>query len=181
MTITLSDPPAPSNPEKGTIIKILQGGLLDQTGMAAIVFFMGERLEWESPLNHRILERFGQNLDEYILEHVISPRKGDAYLIAEDVHSAPRLILGILPKWDGGMDDEERVLKKCIRSILSVADDAGLSSVAIPALGMSRKKDIPVRRAARLTYTVLSEFPYRSLKEVRVMCKTPEIYEAYGR
>ncbi|OIN87433.1 MAG: hypothetical protein AUJ12_01475 [Alphaproteobacteria bacterium CG1_02_46_17] len=152
---------------------------MEQEGVESLVFFMPEELSWQGLLNAAILVRFGPKLDEYILDHAVKPKRGDVFLIPADVSPYPRLILGILPKWDGGMDDEERALKKCLRGMIEKAEEAGVSSIAFPALGMGNK-DYPIRKAARLTMGVLSSFPYKNLREIRVVCKSPDMYDAYS-
>ncbi len=179
MSKSLADQTATSNPQMTPKLRVIQGNFMEQQGMEAMVFFMPEELSWDGALNAAILARFGPKLDEYILEHAVKPKRGDVFLISEQVSAAPRLILGILPKWDGGMDDEERALKKCLRSMIEAAEEAGLRSIAFPALGMGHK-DYPIRKAARLTLSVLSTFPYKNLREIRLVCKSREIFDAYS-
>ncbi|HNQ92391.1 MAG TPA: macro domain-containing protein [Alphaproteobacteria bacterium] len=179
MSQTLTDQAASSNPEKATKLRILQGDFLSSSDEAARVFFMSEDLSWEGDLGKAILEEVGPQLDEYILENVIQPKRGEAYFIPADVGNGHAYIIGILPLWDGGMNDEERALKKCITGILETAEANGLRSLAFPALGMG-KKDYPVRKAARLILSVLTPFPYKTLRDLSVVCKTLEIFEAYS-
>lgn len=180
MSQTLADENASSNPEKSLKLRILQGDFLSASDGATRVFFMQEDLSWEGDLGKAILGEVGPQLDEYILEHLIQPKRGEAFFIPANVGCGRAYIVGILPEWDGGMDDEERALKKCIHSILERAEEHGILSLAIPALGMG-KKDYPVRKAARLILSVLTTFPYKTLKDVRVVCKTPTIYESYSQ
>lgn len=179
MSQTLADGNASSNPEKPLKLRILQGDFLSASDGAARVFFMQEDLSWEGDLGKAILGEVGPQLDEYILEHLIQPKRGEAFFVPASVGKGRSYIVGILPEWDGGMDDEERALKKCITSILETAEENGVDSLAFPALGMG-KKDYPVRKAARLILSALTSFPYRNLSDIRVVCKTPTIFEAYS-
>lgn len=151
---------------------------MEQSDVAACVFFMPENLGWEGGLNKAILVQTGQQLDDYILEHVVRPKRGDVYVIPSMVADRPRLVLGILPRWDGGMDDEERAYKKCLREVLVQAEESGFPSLALPALGLGNK-EFPPRKAARLTMNIFAAHRYSVLQEIRIICKTPEIFAAY--
>jgi len=179
MSQTLADQPSSSNPENSPRLRVVLGDFLDQKDVAARVFFMPEDLSWEGRLNHAILDEVGPKLDEFILETVLEPKRGEAFCIPSRIGGGITYFLGILPKWDGGMDDEERSLKKCILGILELAEGEGTNSIAFPAIGMGTK-DYPVRKAARLLLGVLASFPYQRIADVRVVCKTREIFEAYG-
>ncbi|HPQ51483.1 MAG: macro domain-containing protein [Alphaproteobacteria bacterium] len=153
---------------------------MEDHDVAALAFFLLEDMSWGGVLNQAILNRFGVGLDDYILNHVIKPRRGSVFVIPEEISAVPRLILGIIPKWDGGMDDEERSFKKCLWGMLEKADSAGVSSIAFPALGL-RNKDYPFRKAARLAMGVFSSYPYQNLREVVIVCKSSEIFDAYDQ
>lgn len=178
MSQTLADGDASSNPEKSPRLRIFQGDFLSHSDDAGRVFFMSEDLTWEGELGKAILEEVGPQLDEYILENVIQPKRGEAFFVPASVGRGRPYIVGILPEWDGGINDEERSLKKCITSILETAEANGVRSLAFPALGMG-KKDYPVRKAARLILSILTSFPYKGVADIRVVCKTSEIFEAY--
>ena len=182
---TLADDGETSNPKKTPTLRVVQESydgafITDDADFAcgARVFFLPEDLSWGGALSQAILSHTGAQLDDYILENVIAPKRGSAFLIPSEVGGGNLYILGIIPKWDGGLDNEERALKACIRSVLEMAEQKGIESLAFPALGMGRK-DYPVRKAARLMMSVLRNFPYHNLVEVRVVWKNASIFGVY--
>ena len=128
----------------------------------------------------RILAHYGPKLDVYLLEHFIQPKRGDSFLLPAEIARTPRLVVGVLPKWDGGMDDEERALKRCIHDVVSMAEQSGFKSLAFPALGMGNR-DYPPRKAARLMCSVIESYPYQSLDEVVIVCKTAQIFDSFSK
>lgn len=167
-----------SNTQKSPIIRIVEGiypDHLDVDGMAA---FLPENLSWQGPVNTVLLEQVGPELDKYILEHIHAPKSGTAFAVPQGIWEGPKILFAVVPNWDGGMDDEDRALKKCTRSLLELAEEEKLTSLAIPALGASRN-DYPMRRAARLVISAIYEHHFGSLNEVRIVCKTAQMMQAY--
>lgn len=180
MCPSVSDHASSSNPEKAVPrVRVVLGSFMEQPTGGTQVFYLPENLSWEGHLNGLILERAGEGLDHYILDTIIKPRRGDVFAIPETVSSAPRLLLAILPDWDDGLGDEERLLKKCTRSILDQAEASGASSLMFPALGAS-SRDIPPKRAARILLNVIASYPFSGLSEIVIVCKTVDIFNAYG-
>jgi len=168
----------PSNPETASIIRILEGDYVHQEGVGALVSFIPEDLSWQGPVNSVLLREVGQKLDDYILEHIVQPRRGDVFTVPADIWAGPRLLFAVVPKWDGGMDDEERVLKKCFRNSLMVAEQERIKILAMPALGAGRK-DFPIRKAGRLVLNAIRDHRFEHIQEVRIVCKTAEMAAAY--
>lgn len=180
MNTSVPDSAASSNPEKATPrVRVVLGNFMDQPTSGTQVFYLPETLSWEGPLNRAILSRAGEGLDHYILENLIKPRRGDVFVIPETVSPSPRLLLAILPDWDDGLGDEERLLKKCTRSIFDQAEASGATSLMFPALGVA-SRDIPHKRAARILLSVIGSYPFSGLREIVVVCKTVDIFNAYG-
>ncbi len=183
MTSTLPDTPPTSNPQKPIKLRIVQADFLQFTQSQetdARGFFLPENLSWESSLGLRILAHYGPKLDVHLLENFIQPKRGDSFLLPVQIASSPRLVVGVLPKWDGGMDDEERALKKCVTGMLESCDRAGFRTLAFPALGMGGR-DYPPRKAARLMMSCIDSYPYRSLQEVVIVCKTAQIFDCFSK
>ncbi|MFA7275288.1 MAG: macro domain-containing protein [Pseudobdellovibrionaceae bacterium] len=179
MSQSVAEHAASANPERKNVqIRITHGHYTDVRDCGAMVFFMPENLEWKGPVNTDILAHVGPKLDDYVLEHVIKPKAGNAYAIAPDIWDGPRLIVAILPVWDWGMNDEERALKRCYRQILDVAEQEGIESLSLPAFGAGRR-EYPTRKAARWLMSVLREREYSRLREVQIVCKTVEIFVDY--
>jgi O-acetyl-ADP-ribose deacetylase (regulator of RNase III) len=175
---SLAEPRSPSNPESSAIIRILEGEYVHQEGIEALVSFIPEDLSWQGPINSILLREVGQKLDDYILETVVRPKRGDVFSVPADIWDGPRLLFAVVPKWDGGMDDEERVLKKCFKNSLLLAEELGIGVLAMPALGAGRK-DFPIRKAGRLILNAIRTHHFSTIKEVRIVCKTSDMMEVY--
>ncbi len=178
MTESLSDTAQPANSQTTPVIRIVQGSILEQGGLDGLVSFLPENLAWQGPVNRVILERIGHKLDTYILDHVHAPRRGSAFTVPINIWNGPRLIFAVIEPWDGGLGDGDRMLRKSLRCVLDIADGEGVAILGIPALGQGNS-DFPMRRAARLMAAEIRESPYSELREVRMVCKTPELYETY--
>lgn len=178
MEESVAEPPVSSNPQISALIRILEGEYVHQEGIDGLVSFIPEDLSWQGPINSVLLREVGQGLDDYILENVIAPKRGQVFAIPADIWDGPRILFAVVPKWDGGMDDEERVLRKCYRSVLALAEELNLGVLTIPALGAGRK-DFPVRKAGRLLLSIVGAYPFRKLKEVRIVCKSAEMMQVY--
>lgn len=175
---SLAEPQPPSNPETSSIIRILEGEYVHQAGIDGLVSFIPEDLSWQGPINSLLLREVGQKLDDYILEHIITPKRGTVFAVPANMWDGPRLLFAVVPKWDGGMDDEERVLKQCFKNSLLMAEKEGIKVLAMPALGAGRK-DFPVRKAGRLVINAIRNHKFQTIEEVRIVCKTHEMMEAY--
>lgn len=151
---------------------------VEEGAATAYAFFLPENLNWTGSLNSAILARFGQGLDQYILESLARPRRGDAFGFPPSVCPAPRLVFGILPPWDGGLNDEERLLKKCIGKMIAITEEMGCESLCLPGLGLE-SRDYPPRKAARLILNTIGSCDFKTLTEIRILCKTDGIFDAY--
>ena len=178
MTKSLSDTAQPANSQTVPVIRIVQGSLLEQAGLDAIVSFLPENLAWKGPINKVLLQQVGEKLDTYILDHVHAPRRGTAFAVPANLWGGPRLIFAVIEAWDGGMGDGDRMLRKSLRCVLDIAAREGVKVLGIPALGQGNS-DFPMRRAARLIASEVREVPLTHLREVRLVCKTPELFQSY--
>lgn len=178
MDESLAELAPPSNPETSCIIRILEGEYVHQQGIDGLVSFLPEDLSWQGPVNSVLLQEVGHKLDEYILENVIRPKRGEVFAVPADIWHGPRLLFAIVPKWDGGMNDEERVLKKCFKNSLLKAEQERIRVLAMPALGAGRK-DFPVRKAGRLVLNSIRNHSFSNIEEVRIVCKTTEMMAVY--
>ena len=167
-----------SNPKTSSIIRILKGDYLHQQGMDGLVFFLPEDLSWQGPINTALLARIGDKLDTYILENLDEPKRGHAFALPADMWDGPRLIVAIVPRWDGGLNDEERTFRACFRHILLRAEEEQIGILAIPALGAGRK-DFPMQKAARLTLGEIQSHIFRHIRELRIVCKSDDMLNEY--
>ena len=93
---------------------------------------------------------------------------------------ARHVIHTVGPVWHGGDRGEEALLASCYRNALALADEAGLASVAFPAISTGVYR-FPLRRAAEIAVdTVRAEASaYPSLKTVIFCCFGAEAAAAY--
>jgi hypothetical protein len=143
-----------------------------------MVSFLPQDLSWAGPINRLILQEVGPKLDNYVLENVIAPKSGTIFAAPDDIWAGPRLLFAIVPKWDGGLYDEERVLKACFRNSLLLAEREKMAVISFPALGAGRK-DFPMRKAARLIINCIRAHRSHHVKEVRIICKTQDMMDTY--
>jgi len=93
---------------------------------------------------------------------------------------ARHVIHTVGPVWHGGGRGEEDLLASCYRNSLALAGEAGLESVAFPAISTGVYR-FPLRRAAEIAVdTVRAEAGrYPSLKSVIFCCFGAEAAAAY--
>lgn len=90
---------------------------------------------------------------------------GDAKITAGHRLAAKRVIHTVGPVWNGGNDQEaelftlaeDRMLRSCYERSLAIATEAGLSSIAFPAVSTGIF-GFPKRRAARIVSETLLAF-----------------------
>ena len=81
------------------------------------------------------------------------------------------VIHAVGPVWTGGSSDEERLLASAVRSALTLADERGVESIALPAIstgifGYPIQLAVPTILSAILEY--LDEHPGSSLRDIRI-------------
>jgi O-acetyl-ADP-ribose deacetylase (regulator of RNase III) len=150
-------------------IRIEYGEILSQGDCDSILFFMHPSLKWGGGLNRAVLDLAGPALDEYMLEHVISPKNGEVFALPAFGAPYKTLFMAILADWDGGNGYEERDLMNCYRGAIEQAEKLGVRSIAIPALGRD-KRDFPHIRFARVAMKGILEKLDDRLDFVKIMC-----------
>lgn len=159
-------------------IRIEYGELLSQSDYDSILFFMFPKLEWGGGLNRMILDRAGEDLDKYILENIHTPQNGEVFSLPAFRLKYQQLFLAILDHWDGGNGFEERDLMNCYRRTIEQAQNLGIKSLAIPALGRD-KRDFPHIRFARVALKAILEKMDGRLERVTIMCVDRRMMETY--
>ena len=159
-------------------IRVVSGELLKQDDLDVIVSFLTEDLSWGGPLNQKLIEQVGHLLDEYVLTLVVRPQPGEAFSTPAFNAPCKRLIFGVIPRWDAGFANEEKLLKRAVKNILQQAEKFGYSKIGIPAMGGSQN-DVPVNKSARVISNALRELDLSAFTEIRLVCKSKEVFEAY--
>ncbi len=130
---------------------------------------MHPSLKWGGGLNKAVLDAAGPALDNYILEHVISPKNGEVFTLPAFKAPYKALFMAVLADWDGGNGFEERDLMNCYRDAITQAEKLGVKSIAIPALGRD-KRDFPHIRFARVALKGIVERLDERMDFVKVVC-----------
>ncbi len=175
----ITEPSVKTNPDLLEKIKLVQGSIWDQTDVDGLVFFMTLGLGWDGTLNQKLLEKAGQALDDYVLEHVYKPKAGDVFDIPAFDLPYKRLFLMLLPFWKDGIGSEEKALIKGYRRIVDLAGKADIKKLAIPAMGVQQRKKFPHKRAVRLSLNGIIERLPDDMEEVRIVSKNPEVSRLY--
>lgn len=159
-------------------IRIEYGGLLDQTDCQSILFFLRPKFDWGGSLNHAVLTKAGPELDQYVLSHVTTPKSGEVFALPPFKTNYKAIFAAILADWDGGNGFEERDLLNCYRGAVSQAQEKGIKSIGIPALGRD-KRDFPHVRFTRLALQAIVETMDDRLDFVKIMCVDRNMMAAY--
>ncbi len=160
-------------------IRIVRGDITQQDDVDAIVSAISTTLDCEGSLNARLIERAGEALDEFILEHINKPHPGDVYAVPAFDLPVKHILFAVLPHWRSGFEREDRDLLRCYRGGIETAQKMKLSKIAFPALGAGRRNGFPVRRAARLAIQGIADRLLGELEEVRIVCQREDIYEVF--
>ncbi len=159
----------PSKAQYVDKIRIEYGEILAQTDCESILFFMQPNLKWAGSLNQNVLQAAGKELDDFILEHVHTPKNGAVYKLPPCKTAYTNIFMAILPNWDGGNGFEERDMLNCYRHAIDQAQALGIKSIAIPAMGRD-KRDFPHIRFARLALQGILEKVDSRIDHVKIMC-----------
>src|SRR5262249_10560167 len=86
------------------------------------------------------------------------------------------------PIWRGGNADEDATLASCYRTVLALAAERRVATMAIPAISCG-VYGFPIPRACRIAVTQISEFLVGSPHPARVdlVCFNVEVYEEYKK
>ena len=159
-------------------IHIEKGSILETTGVDAIVTMLPATLEIEGTLNAAILQRAGPGLAKFIQERIIQPKPGSAYITPAFGMNVPYIIIGILPAWKTDIDRIDKDLIEVTRAAMVAVRETTLTKVAFPALGGGHYGYPPIR-AARIMLRGITDIMSPDVKEVRIVCKQPELVEIF--
>lgn len=169
----------PTNPRYFDRIKIEYGEILSQGDCESILFFMYPSLEWGGGLNRAILEAAEPGLDAYVLDHATTPRSGEVFVLPPFGLPYRAMFLAVLAAWDGGNGFEERDLLNCYRLAVEKAQEMGIRSMAIPAMGRD-KRDFPHIRFARLALQGILEKLDDRMDMVKIVCIDHTMMSTFG-
>jgi O-acetyl-ADP-ribose deacetylase (regulator of RNase III) len=158
-----------NNPVHFDRVRIEYGEILSQGDCESILFFMHPSMKWGGGLNRAVLDLAGPELDEYILNTIVSPKNGDVFDLPTFKSPYKALFMAVLADWDGGNGFEERDLMDCYRGAIELAEKTGVRTIGIPALGRD-KRDFPHIRFARVALKGILERLDERIAYVKIMC-----------
>ena len=179
MTRVVPDRGRRSNGHLKGRITLVKGDITKQDDVEAVVSTICPDLEIGGTLNTSLIAAAGEQLDDFILEHIYKPRPGDVFSVPGFDLSAKHIIFAVLPSWRAGFDLEDRMLLRCYRGAMEEAYRLRVKKIAFPALGTGRRIVFPAKRAARLAVQAVIERLNFQIEEVRFVCKNDTIYDAF--
>jgi putative ATPase len=158
----------------GRTLRIVEGDITEQN-VDAIVNAANEMLAHRGGVAGAIAAKGGPAITSesrrWVQEHGRVPTGGAAITGGGQLKTR-YVVHAVGPVWGGGSKGEERLLSSAVRSALSLADDRGLASIALPAIstgifGYPIHLAVPTILTAVLGY--LDEHSDSSLRDIR-MC-----------
>ena len=84
----------------------------------AILTFLPDTLEYRGALNLAIHAAAGQAMDDFLLENIYKPRRGDVYAVPGFNLPADHILFGITPDWRTDFERDDRDLLNCVRAAM---------------------------------------------------------------
>jgi O-acetyl-ADP-ribose deacetylase len=92
------------------------------------------------------------------------------------------IILTVGPVWDGGKNNEDKLLTNCYRNSLRLAIENGVKTIAFPAISTGVYR-FPLERAAKIAVSEVEKFLARNkkLEKIIFVCFDEENFNIYKR
>ena len=155
----------------GRIIRVVHGDIT-QEAVDAIVNAANSHLAHGGGVAGAIVRRGGRIIQEesnrWVQEHGPVPT-GKAAITSAGRLPAKYVIHAVGPRW--GMGNEEQLLYEAVQSALTLADEKGLRSIALPAIStgiFGFPKPLGVRTILRAIQDYLDAHPDSSLHEIHL-------------
>ncbi len=159
-------------------IKLVRGDITAQE-VDAIFSLLPTSLDYQGAINQALLAAAGQQLDDFVLEHIFKPKQGDVYAVPGFDLSAKNIIFSFRPPWRNDFDREDKHLISSVRKAMVLAKCMLLRSIAIPPLGSSSRHGYGHKRAARLVLHGILDRLDPQFEEILIVCEDEENYNAY--
>lgn len=159
-------------------IHLIRDDLRNITRIDAAVSFLSEDLSWGSLLNQHISSNATHNVRDTVMKTIERPRAGQVYAMPGRDMGFDWLIYAIMPAWDGGIENEQRYVRKCNRAAMEKARALGCHAVAFPGLG-PQAHYMPYQRMLRLSLNEIVNGLQQPIEAVYIICSTRDIYAAY--
>lgn len=158
-------------------LSLVKGDITRQADVDAIVSVIPRDLEITGSLNKSLIAAAGQELDDFILEHLYKPHPGDAYVIPGFALPVKHIIFVIRPVWRSSIDREDSHLIRSYRSAIETAQRKNFTKIAFPPL-FTGSNGLPPERAVRLAMQSICD-RLINLNEVRIVCNRDDIYNVF--
>lgn len=179
MSEVIAEGQSPSNHHLINRIDLIHGDLVAQDDVDAIVAAIPHNLDMSGSLNRAILGAAGEQIDNFILEHIYKPRPGDVFAVPPFGLPVSHILFAVTPDWNDAIAREDRDLTRCFRGAMQVAAQMGLRRVAFAALGTGKHK-FPVMRAARLGLNAILDRLDDRFVEVRIVANRDDVFAAWN-
>jgi len=157
----------------GRAMRIVEGDITEEA-VDAIVNAANEMLVHGGGVAGAIAAKGGPRVTEesrrWVEERGHVP-VGSAAITSGGDLKARYVIHAVGPIWDGGTKGEEGLLSSAVSSALSLADEHGLCSIAMPAIStgiFGYPKHLAIPAILRTIVRYLDEHPGSSLQDVRI-------------
>ena len=159
-------------------VELIQGDITRQQ-VDAIVNAANNGLRGGGGVDGAIHRVAGPELDEACRRIGWCPT-GEARITPGFRLPATWIIHTVGPVWQGGRDDEDRLLASCYRSSMKLADQHGVRSIAFPSISTG-VYGFPVKRAAEIALDTLRDMAqaYPRIQVIRMVLFGNETYDAY--
>ena len=84
------------------------------------------------------------------------------------------------PVWHGGRKNEAKLLEQCYSNSLKLADQAGLKTIAFPAISTG-VYGYPQELAAQIAVAVIRSFSGKTLEKATLVAFSQEDYDVYKK
>ena len=106
---------------------------------------------------------------------------GEAKLTKGYMLSARHIIHTVGPVWNGGIHNEERVLKSCYINCFKIAQQNGINSIAFPCISTGRF-EFPIGKAAETAVQTARDFiNHGGITDVYFVCYDKQNFDEYTR
>lgn len=176
MSIVITEPPERSNPYLDKVTLVL--GDITEQQVDAIVTLLPQNLEYRGHINQALISKSGEQLDEFILQNIMPPKPGDVYPVPGFNLPCEHIFFVVVPVWRTEFDRQDKYLINATRKSIEMAQQMGVSTIAIPAIG-SGKNGFAKPRAVRMIVQGIIDRLDESTSEVRIVChdeRTQDIF-----
>jgi O-acetyl-ADP-ribose deacetylase (regulator of RNase III) len=159
--------------EKGRIRTYLEDHNPD-----ALMSFISQGQEFNSPINLYIAEILGAEFIAPLLEAVKETKSGDVIYQASGRDDFPDILFSVMPVWDTALSNEEKFLSRGYKNVINLAKEMNFKNLLMPALGMG-KSSFPHKRVVRLSLSAIQSSMAAPIEDILIICAEDAMHDAY--